>query len=275
MTYTPAVPLGGYAGWTFLKRTYDTQTRAFQASPDLKRDEDYFRAKIGSVKTAEQLVSDRRLMRVALGAYGLDNDINNKFFIRKVLEDGTLKDGALANRLADKQYRALSAGFGFGDFSVPRTQLSDFADKTLAAYKTRRFEAAVGTQNNDMRLALNVERELPAIAKKSGSDATRWFTVMGNGPLRQVFETALNVPTSIGSLDLDRQLDIFQTKAEAVFGDADVAQFTDPEKMDALVRRFLLQSEVAATRTATSASAGALAMMQQISSFARSLRSTG
>lgn len=275
MTYTPAVPLGGYAGWTFLKRTYDTQTRAFQASPDLKRDEDYFRAKIGSVKTAEQLVSDRRLMRVALGAYGLDNDINNKFFIRKVLEDGTLKDGALANRLADKQYRALSAGFGFGDFSVPRTQLSDFADKTLAAYKTRQFETAVGTQNNDMRLALNVERELPAIAKKSGSDATKWFTVMGNGPLRQVFETALNVPTSIGSLDLDRQLDIFQTKAEAVFGDADVAQFADPEKMDGLVRRFLLQSEVAATRTATSASAGALALMQQISSFARSLRSTG
>jgi hypothetical protein len=41
MTYTPAVPLGGYAGWTFLKRTYDTQTRAFHASVELKRDEDY------------------------------------------------------------------------------------------------------------------------------------------------------------------------------------------------------------------------------------------
>lgn len=275
MTYTPTVPLGGYAGWTFLKRTYDTQTRAFQASPELKRDEDYFRAKIGSVKTAEHLVSDRRLLRVALGAYGLDNDINNKFFIRKVLEDGTLKDGALANRLADKQYRALSAGFGFGDFSVPRTQLSDFADKTLAAYKTRRFEAAVGTQNNDMRLALNAERELPAIAKKTGSDATKWFNVMGNAPLRQVFETALNVPASIGSLDLDRQLDIFQTKAEAVFGDADIAQFADPEKIDGLVRRFLLQSEIASTRAATSASAGALALMQQVTNFARSLRSTG
>ena len=275
MTYTPAVPLGGYAGWTFLKRTYDTQTKAFQASPDLKRDEDYFRAKIGSVKTAEQLVSDRRLMRVALGAYGLDNDINNKFFIRKVLEDGTLKDGALANRLADKQYRALSAGFGFGDFSVPRTQLSDFADKTLAAFKTRQFEAAVGIQNNDLRLALNVERELPAIAKKTGSEATKWFTVMGNSPLRQVFATAMNIPASAGSLDLDRQFEIFQTRAEAVFGDGDVAQFTDPAKIDGLVRRFLLQSEVAATRTTTSASAGALALIQQVSNFARSLRSTG
>ena len=274
MTYTPAIPLGGYAGWTFLKRTYDTQTRAFQASPELKRDEDYFRARIGGVKTAEQLVSDRRLLKVALGAYGLDGDINNKYFIRKVLEDGTLKDGALANRLADKQYKALSSGFGFGDYAVPRTQLSDFADKTLAAYKTRQFETAVGTQNNDMRLALNLERELPGLAGKKSSEAVKWFTVMGNGPLRQVFETALGVPASIGSLDLDRQLEIFQTKAGAVFGNDAVSQFADPAKMDALVRRFLLQAEVATLSSAQSASAGALAMMQQVTDFARSLRGT-
>jgi hypothetical protein len=275
VTYTPALPLGGYAGWSFLKRTYDTQTKAFQASTEIKRDEDYFRAKIGTVKTAEQLVSDRRLLKVALGAYGLDKDINNRFFIRKVLEDGTLKDGTLANRLADKQYRALSAGFGFGDFSVPRTQLSDFADKTLAAYKTRQFEAAVGTQNNDMRLALNVERELPTLAGKASSEAVKWFTVMGNAPLRQVFETALGVPASIGALDLDRQLAIFQTKAEAVFGDDSVSQFAEPAKMDALVRRFLLRGEVATLASAQSASAGALALMQQVTSFARSLRSAG
>jgi Protein of unknown function (DUF1217) len=274
VTYTPALPLGGYAGWTFLKRTYATQSRAFQASPELKRDEDHFRARIGSVKTAEQLVSDRRLLRVALGAYGLDGDINNKFFIRKVLEDGTLTEGALANRLADKQYRALSAGFGFGDFKVPRTQLSDFADKTLAAYRTRRFEAAVGDQNNDMRLALNAERELPVLASRTSSEPTKWFTAMGNEPLRQVLATALNVPASVGALDLDRQLEIFQTRAEAVFGDDGLSQFADPAKMDALVRRFLLQSEVSALSGSTSPSAGALAIMQQVSSFARSLRSS-
>ncbi|MGQ0564903.1 MAG: DUF1217 domain-containing protein [Gemmobacter sp.] len=274
MTYTPAIPLGGYAGWTYLKRTYDTQAKAFQASTEIRRDEDYFRAKIGGVKTAEQLVSDRRLLKVALGAYGLEGDINNKYFIRKVLEDGTLKDGALANRLADKQYRALSAGFGFGDFSVPRTQLSDFADKTLAAYRTRRFESAVGTQNNDMRLALNAERELPALAAKSGSDATKWFTAMGNTPLRQVLQTALNVPASVASLDLDRQLEIFQAKAEAVFGDQGLSQFAEPAKVDALVRRFLLQSEVSALVAGQSASGGALAVMQQVADFARSLRQT-
>lgn len=272
MTFTPALPLSGYAGWTFLKRTYATQTRAFQASPEIRRDEDYFRANIGKVKTAEALVSDRRLLKVALGAYGLDGDINNRFFIRKVLEDGTLRDGALANRLADKQYRALSAGFGFGDFSVPRTQLSDFADKTLAAYKTRRFEAAVGTQDNAMRLALNAERELPALASRTSSEATKWFTAMGNPPLREVLATALNIPASVAALDLDRQLEIFEGKAQAVFGDDGLSQFADPARMDALLRRFLLQGEVATLGGGLSASAGALAIMQQVSDFGRSLR---
>ena len=272
MTFTPALPLGGFAGWAFLKRTIDTQKAAFVASPEIKRDEDYFRAKIGSVKTAEQLVSDRRLLRVALGAYGLDNDINNKYFIRKVLEDGTLKDGALANRLADKQYRALSSGFGFGDYSVPRTQLSDFADKTLAAYRNRRFESAVGTQNNDMRLALNAERELPTLARRNVSEDTKWFTVMGNAPLRQLFEQALSMPASVGSLDLDRQLQIFQDRADKVFGDEGISQFADPANMDALIRRFLLQGEVSQAGSAQSASAGVLQLMQTAADFARGNR---
>ena len=81
MTYSPAIPLGGYAGWAYLKRTMTAQTTAFNASPDLKSDEDYFRAKIGQITTADQLVNDRRLLKVALGAFGLDKDIDNKFFI--------------------------------------------------------------------------------------------------------------------------------------------------------------------------------------------------
>ena len=201
--------------------------------------------------------------------------ILERAILQHLADEVLVVDVALANRLADKQYKALSSGFGFGDYAVPRTQLSDFADKTLAAYKTRRFETAVGSQNNDMRLALNVERELPKLAGKSSSEAVKWFTAMGNAPLRQVLQTALGVPVSVGSLDLDRQLEIFQAKAEAVFGDSGVSQFADPARMDALVRRFLLQSEVAALGAGQSASAGALAMMQQVADFARSLRSTG
>ena len=262
MSFSPIVPFGGYSGWAFLKRTMAEQKEAFVAAPSLARDEDYFRAKIGSVKTAEDLVSDRRLLTVALGAYGLDSDINNRFFIQKVLEGGTLKPEALANRLADKQYLALSAGFGFGDFSIPRTQLSDFADKTVEAYRTRQFEAAVGEQNDDMRLALNAERELSKLAGRSISDDAKWFTIMGSAPLRQVFEKALGLPSSFASLDLDLQLATLQEKAEKAFGSKEVAQFADPQNVEDLVSKFLIRSEALASFSGTSSASMALTLLQ-------------
>ncbi|MFN3971530.1 MAG: DUF1217 domain-containing protein [Gemmobacter sp.] len=265
MSFQPALPLGGYAGWAILKRTAPAQRLAFERTPAMQRDEAYFRDKIGGVKTAEQLVSDRRLLRVALGAFGLDKDIDNRFFIRKVLEDGTLKVGALANRLADKQYVALSQAFGFGDFAEPRTQLSDFADGILKDFKTRAFEQAVGAQDNAMRLALNAEREVKALAERSTSDEVKWFTLMGNRPMRAVFETALRLPASFGTLDLDRQLDVLRQKTRAAFGDQTVAQFADPAKLDKLVKRYLLMSEVAANGTsATTGASGAVTILQSM-----------
>lgn len=244
MTFSPAVPLGGLAGWSFLKRTEPAQKAALDRTVESQRDEAYFREKIGSINTAEELVSDRRLLKVALGAFGLENDLRNRAFIRKVLEDGTLKPEALSNRLADKQYRALSAAFGFGDFSVPRSKLSDFADKILPAYSERRFETAVGTKNNSFRIALNAERELPALAARDTSENTKWFTILGNAPLRALFSTALRLPSAFGSIDLDRQVKIIKERADSAFGSDSVSQFADPEKTEALIRRYLIQTDV-------------------------------
>nr|WP_022702340.1 DUF1217 domain-containing protein [Pseudorhodobacter ferrugineus] len=263
MSFSPIVPFSGYSGWAFLKRTMPAQKEAFQAAPTLARDEDYFRAKIGSVKTAEALVSDRRLLTVALGAYGLEADIDNRYFIKKVLEEGTLDSGALANRLADKQYRAFSSGFGFGDYAIPSTQLSDFADKTLEAYRARQFEAAVGEKDENMRLALNAERELKTLSARDVSNDTKWFTIMGSGPLRKVFEGALGLPSRFSSIDLDQQLATLKDKASQSFGSAEVSQFSDLKKVDELVRKFLVRSEALASFSATSPGAIALTLLQR------------
>jgi hypothetical protein len=245
MSYTPAIPFGGYAGWAFLNRTKASQTAVLTQTAQYKRDEDYFRANIGKIDTAEQLVGDRRLLGVVLGAFGLENDINNKFFIQKVLADGTFKPEALSNKLADKQYQKLSAAFGFGDLPSPRSKMSDFADKILAQYRTRQFETAVGTQNESLRLALNLQRELPEIAGKTGSsENAKWFSIMGSTPLRTVFQTALGLPSSTATLDLDQQLTIFKSRAKAQFGSENLSQFTDSAAVDKLIRRYLMRSEL-------------------------------
>lgn len=263
MTFSPALPFSGYGGWTVLKRTSAVQVATQDAQPQVKRDVDYFRANIAKVKTADALVADRRLLRVALGAFGLEGDLNNKAFIRKVLAEGTLKDGAFANRLADKQYEKLSAAFGFGDFNTPRNVISGFADKLISQFSQRSFEKAVGEQNSSFRLAMNIERELPALAKRTGSDDLLWLTMLGSGPMRSVFQTAFGLPQSFASIDLDKQLETLKDKAASMFGSSSLRQFTDPQKLDGLIRQFLVRSDLD-TGSARSAGASALVLLQNI-----------
>lgn len=260
MNFAPVIPVSGYGGWRFLSRTLETQTKSMLADGAVKRDIDYFREKIGTIKTADQLVADRRLLGVALGAFGLDADINSKAFIKKVLADGTLDTKALSNRLADKRYLDLSKTFGFGDYAVPRTQLSDFADKIIAKYSALQFEVAVGAQDGNLRLALDAKRELPALAAKSQSEDTKWYAILGSPPLRKVFETAFGLPSSFAGLDIDQQLGVLTDRASQRLGSATVSQFTAPEAVEGLIRQFLIRSNLSSSPT--DAGTNALSLLQ-------------
>ena len=264
MSFQPIIPLSGLAGWNFLNRTMETQRTAFESDPTVKRDVDYFREKIGDVTSAKDLVADRRLLGVALGAFGLDDDIDNKYFIQKVLEDGTDDPEALGNKLADKSYLAFSKAFGFGDNAIPLSQAEGFADTIADQYHAEQFEIAVGNQDADMRLVLNLETDLAEIAGQSTSENTKWFSIMGNPPLRQVFETALNMPTETAQLDLDRQLELFKERADQIFGSPDPAAFSSSEKREDLSETFLLKSQIAQGLSFQSSASIALTLLSNL-----------
>lgn len=240
----PVLPMGGLAGWNFLSRTIETQKEVVTSSPANRRDLAYFEERIGSVETPRELVEDFTLMKVALGAFGLQDDQANRFFIRRVLEEGTADRGSLANRLSDPRYKALSDAFGFGDLGGPWTRLPGFADRIVSAYRDRTFEVAVGDVDPDMRLALGLSRELDRIVGNFASDDARWFGVIGAPPLRAVFEKALGFPQSFAALDIDQQMSMFRARSESVFGFSEISDFAKPEIRDALRERFLLMSEI-------------------------------
>ncbi|MBL3568967.1 hypothetical protein BV509_04370 [Rhodovulum sulfidophilum] len=418
MSFQPVLPLTGYAGWRFLERTMERQQDAFNQSPGTQKELDYFAENIGKVTSADDLVSDYRLLKVALGAFGLQDEIGNKYFIKKVLTEGVDAEGALANKLADKSYYNLAKAFSFissdaaaattgnefandlslkiegtgylavttstgeiaytrnaslkrgadgqivtaegytvastrdtsllggaGDgtetdggnptfsgITIPdfvetvtvndkgevygnfegggrglllgRLVLTSFADEEglavlgadetndlsvdretayftateesgdpitgrplqdgfgsfargeaveaqeifdaasiTAAFLTRSFEVAVGEQDDDMRLALNIDRELVTLADDDMSEDAKWFSIMGSEPMRAVFDVAFGLPDSFASLDLDRQLDVYKAKAKAMFGDTGVAQFSGDEMRDKLIKMFMVRSE--------------------------------
>jgi hypothetical protein len=261
MSYQPIIPVGGLVGWSFLQRTMENQTAAFNSDAVLTRDTDYFEANIGKIDTAEQLVGDRRLLRVALGAFGLQDDIDNKYFIQKMLEDGTINDDALSNRLTDPRYKELVSAFGFGDFDIPSSKISDFGTKITAAFRERSFEVAVGEQNDDMRLSLNADRELVDLAADSSSNDAKWFKILGSSPLKSVFQAALAMPSAFGQLDIDKQLELFKDRAESVFGTSEISDFSDPALREKLIERQLLMSQINSFQTSSSASI-ALTLLQ-------------
>lgn len=262
MNFQPLVPFSGYSGWAFLSRTLDSQTEAFAASPALDRDMDYFRANIGAVRNAADMVGDYRLLRVALGAFGLQEDLPNRAFISRVLGDDLNSDDALANRLSDKRYLEFSRAFGFGSDLPPRTLRPGFADDILARFERQEFERAVGEQSEEMRLALTAARELPEIAARGSETDTAWLTIMGNPPLRAVFETAFGLPSGVGTLDLDRQLEIFRDKATRILGTDSVLSFSSGDGVDRLIRNYLGRAQLDAVPTAASSASIALTLLQ-------------
>lgn len=270
MSFQVLLPAGGLVGWSYLKKTADAQIARLSASAEVRREEAYFREKIASVGNAETLVSNRRLLKVALGAYGLEADLPNRYFIRKVLEEGTLRADALSTKLADKTYAALSAQFGFGDYTTPRTRLSDFPDKILDRYRRIEFEESVGEQDQNLRLALTADRKLSELAARSSSEKTKWYSILGDPALRRVLETAFGLPKAFGTLDLDQQLATMQAKTTTVFGFSDPARFSAAEDRDRLIRQFLMRG---ALSEAPTPAAGALTMLTQTAGFLRGQRS--
>lgn len=226
MTFRPALPLDGLAGWNILKRTLPTQQAAFRNSPIELRDEAYFRKNIQNVKTAADLVADPRLLRISLQAFGLEADFPHKAFIRKILSDGTTSDTALSNRLADKRYREFSATFGFGDSRANQPISTETADSILQMYQEKKFQYLVGEQNPSYRLAMNAERELTALANRNISNDAKWFTILGNKPLREFMVTALRIPESVAKMDLDKQLSIFKNRSKSVIGSDLVSKYS-------------------------------------------------
>jgi hypothetical protein len=264
MSFSPVIPTTGLAGWRFLQATLDRQRAAFADGTMVQRETEHFRQNIGAVSTPDELVADRTLLKVALGAYGLDDEIAKKFFLKKVLSEGTDLPNALANKLVDPRYREITGDFGFGRLTPPDLSAPDFADHVISRYHQLQFERAVGEADNSMRLAMTFEREIEALSDPDLASSTGWFRVMGSPPLRKFFETAMGLPAETGVLDIDRQLRIFTSRAKAVFGFDTLSGFGERGEIDKALRLFFARDEASQSAGAAVPGYAALSILQPI-----------
>lgn len=258
MSYNVQVGSGGYLGWKILERTMTRQREAFSQDASVKTAQKYFSERINSVGSASDLVGDYKLLKVALRAFGLDADINNKFFIRKILESDPNDGSSLVNRLADKRYLKLNQALGFG---VGSTSGQVDADSILAKYNDRSFEKNIGARYAEIEIALNAQRELPEISTAGSSENAKWYQILGSKSLRKIFEVAYGLGSSFSALSIDRQLSEIKKRTSQFTGSDSVSQFKSADSLDALLRRYLLRSQIQAT-SVNSGHANALTLLK-------------
>lgn len=244
MSYNVHVANGGYIGWKVLERTIEQQKTAFSRSLKLTQSRDYFSKNIENASSAKDVTSDYKLLSITLRAFGLDDDINNKFFIEQILNSDPEDEKSLINKLSDKRYKDLSVSLGFGSTSKNDTSGKVSADDIYDMYITRSFEKNIGEQHPEIELALNAQRELPKLAGNASSNDTKWLQIIGSKPLRKIFEGAFGLSDHFGKLPIDRQLSEFKRILEKETGSSDINQFTDDTKLDNIIKRYLLRTQV-------------------------------
>lgn len=248
----------GLPGWRAIQRTETRQVEAVARDPIVQRSTAYFRDTIARTTKAEDLVRDFRLLNTALSAFGLEADLPNKAFIRKVLESDPADKSSLVNRLADKRYLRLNEAFGYGSGEMP----AGLANRVGTAFVQREFERRVGASDETLRLALNARREVATMGARDSSNRTLWFEVMGNAPLRKVFQGAFGFSEAYGRLPIDRQLEEYTKAAERVLGSADFRVIAAPAATEKLIQTFMARAQLSSAPAANRYSA-ALTLLQR------------
>ena len=260
--FQPILPQSGYSGWRFLERTLESQKTVFEKSPELNRDIEYFKEHIRHATSAEDLVNDRRLLKVALGAFGLEGDLDKRAYVLKALVEGTDSEDAFANRMVDKRYQQLAKAFGYGNVSGARVSRSDFSDGIVKSFTELQFEVAVGDGDNSMRMAMVFMREIGELSNSKGANGSAWFTVMGNPPMRTLFESAFGLPDGFGSLDVDRQREILKEKNTKMFGSSSLSVFGDPENIEKLIRTYFVRQQLSENMNGVARGSAALTLIK-------------
>ncbi len=164
-------------GYQLIARDFAASIARAEAEPVTKRETAYYEANIGKVKTLDDFLDNYRLYSYAMKAYGLEEQISSKAFMRKVLESDLSAADSFANKLTDARYRTFAAAFNF-----PKSTDSS----TLKAVTTTQLDAIVEAYSEaDVRRSTGASQKAAAFTSAIGSIADV-DDFMNNGAVYEV-----------------------------------------------------------------------------------------
>ena len=193
------------------------------STPSVERDSARYLERIGDIKSIDDFLADDRVYRYAMKAFGLDDMAYAKAFMRKALEGGIDDKESFANSLADKRYRDFVETFNFARYGETTTVFGRTGQGTVDKYIRQTLEEGAGEQNQGVRLALYFQRKAASIGDV--------YTILADPALLKVVQSALQIPPESGTMDIDRQAALIESKL-------DLKDLKDPAKLDAFLTRF-------------------------------------
>ena len=207
-----------------------------QKEPVVKRESDYYLANIGNIKSIDDFMKNDRIYRYAMKAFGLDDMINAKAYMRKVLTEGTDSSSAFAMKLTDKRFQEFADTFNFKSYGATATAFSRTQQGTVDRYVRAALESEAGSQSEGLRMALYFQRKI--------SSVTSTYGILADKVLYSVVTTALGLPSAMSSQDIDRQ-------AKVIASRFNLEDMKDTTKLNAFLTRFSAMYDIKNGTSAT------------------------
>lgn len=226
--------------------TLDRQNAVFEREPTVKRDIEHFLEKAPRISSVDDLMKDRRSLEFVLTAFQLEDQIDSKAFIRKIISQDLEDPAVLANRLRDTRYRALAEALQGLSQGQPIFANANKLAAVVQGYKTNQFEKFQGEKSDGLREAFYFRRQIGAIVNQSGTDDyTKILQMISSKPIARVVRVALGLPEEFSTLD-------GKTQARMLERRLDIKDLQDPKKLGKFIDRFLANLDLSANNSAAS-----------------------
>jgi hypothetical protein len=206
-------------------RVKDQQIESIENSALSKREIESFKDKVSSINSIDDFINDYEVFSFMMKAYGLEEKIYAKGLMRKVFEGNLDDPDALVNRLNDKKIRDLAKAMDFSSDGKTNGSTSsfDWAEEQVDEYLSTRYINDSRDSNEGLGIILSFRDKSP--------DITSWLTVLGDKDLATFMRTVLNIPEQTAALDIDRQVEIMESKYN-------IDQLQDPAELDRLIQKY-------------------------------------
>lgn len=207
----------------------DAHMKMFEAQPTTARDIETFKEEIGNIKSVDDLMKNRTLLKVTLSAFQLESEVDKYAFVEKMLTEDPDDEDSLVARMVEPRWTKLATAMYGLNLDQDFFQNEANVNAILDGYKTNEFEKFEGNNAEGIRQSMYF--------KRLAGDITEVSQILADKSIMEVVRVGLGLPESFLSLDYEQQ----KARLEK---EVDVADFENPEKIDKMIERYLIMTEI-------------------------------